>query len=79
MALGELLATRREPGDAEEALALIERVPETPETREDPLPEENPASAETEQPLLVEDDAADRNIPPQRIVEHDETQPAPQP
>jgi putative thioredoxin len=33
VALGELLAGRREPGDAEEALALIGRVPETPETR----------------------------------------------
>jgi putative thioredoxin len=33
VALGELLAGRREPGDAEEALALIGRVPETAETR----------------------------------------------
>jgi putative thioredoxin len=33
VALGELLADRREPGDAEEALVLIGRVPETPETR----------------------------------------------
>lgn len=33
VALGELLANRRGPGDADEALALIERIPETPETR----------------------------------------------
>lgn len=32
-ALAELLATRGQEGDTEEALALLERVPETPETR----------------------------------------------
>jgi putative thioredoxin len=33
VSLGELLASRRGPGDVEEALKLIERVPESPETR----------------------------------------------
>jgi len=33
VALGELLAERQGPGDAEEALALVERIPETPDTR----------------------------------------------
>jgi putative thioredoxin len=33
VALGDLLASRRGPGDVEEALRLIERVPESPETR----------------------------------------------
>ncbi len=33
VALAELLADRRENGDTEEALALIGRIPETPETR----------------------------------------------
>lgn len=33
VALAELLADRNEDGDADEALALLERVPETPETR----------------------------------------------
>lgn len=31
--LAELLATRQDDGDADEALTLLERVPETPETR----------------------------------------------
>lgn len=33
VALGELLAERQGPGDADEALALLERIPETPDTR----------------------------------------------
>jgi putative thioredoxin len=33
VALAELLADRRQNGDVEEALALISRIPETPETR----------------------------------------------
>jgi putative thioredoxin len=33
VALAELLAGRRGDGDADEALALLERIPETPETR----------------------------------------------
>ena len=33
VALAELLAERREDGDVDEALALLDRIPETPETR----------------------------------------------
>ncbi|HET6953608.1 MAG TPA: tetratricopeptide repeat protein [Acidimicrobiales bacterium] len=33
VALAELLASRRQDGDADEALALLGRIPETPETR----------------------------------------------
>jgi putative thioredoxin len=33
VALGELLAERQGPGDADEVLALLERIPETPDTR----------------------------------------------
>jgi putative thioredoxin len=33
VALGELLAERQGPGDADEALALVGRIPETPDTR----------------------------------------------